>query len=103
MNAGEYGIVHNHNLNFNVSGFTTLSITYTRPDGTTFTVTNPDVTAPAVPLVTDDAGTFAANQYTAYTFVAGNITVEGVYTFRVTYTDGSKLLKDDTASFTVNP
>lgn len=102
MNVGEYGIVHNLNVNYDISGFTALSQVYTRPDGTTFTRTNGDVTAPAVALVTDDMGTFAANKYSRYIFQDGDLTVAGTYTVRLTYTDASKRLVSDSTSFTVS-
>lgn len=102
MNVGEYGIVHNLNVNYTISGFTTLSLDYTRPDGTTFARTNGDVTTPAVPLVTPDQGTFAAGKYAAYTFKPGDLTVAGEYTVRLTYTDASKRLVSDATSFVVS-
>lgn len=101
MNVGEHGIVHSLNVNYTISGFTTLSQTYTRQDGTTFTRTNGDVTTPGVALVTPDQGTFAAGKYSSYTFKAGDLTVAGVYTVRLTYTDATKRLVSDATSFTV--
>lgn len=101
MNVGEYGISFNLNVNYNISAFTSLSLVITRPDGTTITRTNGDVTVPAVPLVTTDMGTFAANEYAAYTFKAGDLSVVGEHTVRLTYTDASKRLISDATSFTV--
>lgn len=102
MNVGEWGITYNFNQNFNISGFTILSLVITRPDATTITRTNPLVTVGAVPLVTS-GGTFAANEYAIYVFAAGDLTVAGEYTSRLSYTDGSKHLVGDAASFTVSP
>ena len=102
MNVGEYGISFNMNVNFNISAFTALSLVFTRPSGTTFTRTNGDVTVPATPLVTDDMGTFAANQYAKYTFQPGDLTIPGTYTARLTYDNGPGLrLISDVASFEV--
>lgn len=103
MNVGEYGISLNLNVNFNIAAFTTLSLVFTRPDGTTITRTAPDVSVPAVPLVTADLGTFAANEYCTYLFQLGDMSIEGDYSVRLTYTDASKRLISDVATFTVNP
>lgn len=107
MNVGEQGIAYNLNVNYNLSGATSLSMTITRPDGTTITRTGADVTAPAVALVTGTSfGTFAASQYAKYTIQAGDLNQVGVYTARLTYVDGTKLLKSDLgeyANFTVSP
>jgi hypothetical protein len=103
MNVSEWGLTYNLNQNFNIAGFTTLSLEITRPDGTTFTRTNPTVTVGAVPLVTDDDGTYAANEYSIYVIQAGDLTVDGTYTSRLTYTDGSKHLVGDATTFEVSP
>lgn len=103
MNVGEYGISFNLNVSYDISGFTALSLAFTRPDGTTFTGANGPVTVPAVQLVTADQGTFAANQYVKYLFTATDLTKAGTYTVRLTYTDAAKRLISDIASFVVNP
>lgn len=103
MNTGEYGISFNLNVNFNISGFTTLSLAFTKPDGTAMTKTSPSVSVPAVPLVTTDLGTFAANQYCTYAFQVGDLSIDGTYSVRLTYTDATKRLVSDVATFTVNP
>lgn len=102
MNVGEYGISYNLNVNYDISGFTTLGLVFTRPDGTTITRANGSVTVPSTPLVTTDAGTFAANQYCAYVFQVGDLSVAGEYTVRLTYTDSSKRLISDRVTFTVS-
>lgn len=102
MNVGEYGLAFNMNVNYDLSSYTTLSLAFTRPDGTVFTATNPQVTISASPLTTT-LGTFAANQYVNYITATGNITVPGTYSVRLTYTDSTKRLISDTATFTVNP
>lgn len=103
MNVGEWGITYNFNQNFDISGFTILGLVITRPDGTVITRTNPQVSVGAAPLVTPNDGTYAANQYAIYVFAVGDLTVEGDYTARLSYTDGSKHLVSDAASFTVSP
>jgi len=102
MNVGEYGLAHNLNVNYNISAFTTLSMVYTRPDGTLITRTGADVTVPAVALVTTDMGTFAANQYAKHIFKVGDLTLAGTYTVRLTYTDATKRLVSDQTSFVVS-
>ena len=103
MNVGEYGLALNVNVNYTLTGFTTLTLDITRPLGTAISRTGADVTAPAVPLVTGtDMGTFAANQYAKYTIKAGDLTEAGEYTVRLTYTDATKRLISDATSFTVN-
>lgn len=103
MNVGEYGISFNLNVNYDLSGFTTLSLAFTRPDGTVFTTANGPVTVPSTPLATTDQGTFAANQYAKYSFAAGDLTKPGIYTVRLTYADATKRLISDIASFSVSP
>lgn len=103
MNVGEYGISFNLNVNYDISGFSTLSLAFTRPDGTTFTAANGPVTVPSVPLATTDQGTFAANQYVKYAFAASDLTKAGPYTVRLTYTDATKRLISDITSFSVSP
>lgn len=102
MNVGEYGIALNLNVSYGIAGFTTLSLAITRPDGTIITRTNPTVTVGSTPLVTE-FGTFAANQYSVYLIQAGDLTVQGEYTARLTYTDNTKRLISGITSFTVNP
>ena len=102
MNAGEYGIAHNLSVGYDMSGKTSLALNYVRPDKTTFTVTDPNVTLGASPLITS-AGTFAANQYVTYTFRAGDIPVPGAYTARLIYNDATKRLISDQVTFTINP
>lgn len=101
MNAGEYGITFNFNQNFTISGFTSLSLAITRPDGTVLTKVSPAVSVGAVPLVTPADGTYAAGQYAIYNFVAGDLSVAGQYSARLTYTDASKNLISDVDYFTV--
>ena len=103
MNVNEYGVVYAFSTGFDMSGFTSISLTITRPDLTTVTVTNSTgVTVPASPIPTTD-GVFAANQYTRYVFANGDINQVGNYSARVTYNDGSQHLISDVGTFTINP
>jgi hypothetical protein len=100
MNVGEYGLVLNLNVNFDISAATSLQLAITRPDNTTI---NAAPTVGLVDLVTTDSGTFLAKQYCSYTFAAGDLNQAGDYLTRVTYTDASKRLISDPTSFTVSP
>lgn len=102
MNVGEYGIAHNVNVGYDISGKTSLILSYARQDGTTFTVNDPAVTVGTVPITTT-SGPFAANQYCVYVFKNGDLTVPGTYTVRLTYNDATKHLISDPVTFTVNP
>lgn len=68
IRKGQIGVPFRIATGFDMSGSTALSIIFTKPDGTTLTKTNPDVTAPAVALVNDpDLGNVAASTYFEYT------------------------------------
>lgn len=99
INVGEYGIVYDLNVAFDISAATSLSIAITRPDGTTI---NGVPAVGAVDLVTDE-GTFAAHEYCSYTFAAGDLSQAGNYIARVTYQDATKRLISDPTSFSVSP
>lgn len=100
MNVGEYGLVLNLNVNFDISAATTLQLAITRPDGT---VVNGVPTVGAVDLSTSDQGTFAAKQYCIYKFQTNDLNQAGNYTARLTYTDATKRLISDPTSFSVSP
>jgi hypothetical protein len=99
MNVGEYGLVFNLNVNFDISGATTLQLAITRPDNTTITAMP---TVGSVDLVTTDSGTFLAHKYCIYTFATGDLNQAGTYTARLTYTDSTKRLISDPTTFTVS-
>jgi hypothetical protein len=100
MNVGEYGLVFNLNVNFDISTATSLQLAITRPDGTTI---NTVPTAGLVDLVTPDQGTFLAKQYCKYAFANGDLNQAGEYLARLTYQDATKRLISDPTSFTVSP
>lgn len=102
MNAGEFGLVINFDAQYDLSGYSSLSLLFTRADSSTFTVTNPQVTMGAVPLSTA-LGTFAANQYVKYTLANGDLTVPGMYSARLIYTDSTKKLYSIPVRFQVLP
>jgi hypothetical protein len=100
INAGEYGIAYDLNVAYDLSNATSLLMSFTRPDGTTFSGVP---VMGAVDLVTDGLGTFAAHEYCTYTFVNGDLNQPGEYFVRVAYTDSTKHLISDPTSFTVSP
>lgn len=100
MNAGEYGIAYDLNVNYDLSSATSLLMSFTRPDGTTFSGVP---VMGAVDLVTNGLGTFLAHQYCTYTFVNGDLNQAGDYIARLTYTDSTKRLISDPTSFSVSP
>ena len=102
MNAGEYGLVINFDAQYDVSGNTSLALLFTRADQTTFTVTNPLVAIGTTPVSTA-LGQFAANQYVKYTTANGDLTVPGMYSVRLIYTDTTKKLYSLPVRFQVQP
>jgi len=102
MNVNEWGVLFRFSTGFDLSGFSALSITFTKPDGTTFTRTNPDVTAPNADVITTD-GLFPANTYAQYTFQSGEVDQAGKWCAYVTYDDATpQHLISDVAHFTIN-
>lgn len=102
MNVNEYGVQFVFSTAFDMSSFTSISIDFVRPDGTTLTVTNPSVTVPAFDLSTT-LGTFLANKYASYVFQNGDVNQVGLWSARVVYTDATpQHLISDVGTFTVN-
>lgn len=108
MNVGEFGLPFDFYVQFDISAQTALHLTITRPDGTSFTRTNPDVTVGAtdVQAVT---GRFPAKQYAHYIVQNGDLNQAGQYQARLTYDDatGLHLISSETippaGKFTVDP
>jgi len=103
MNVNEFGVSFLFSTGYAMNNFTTIAITFTKPDLTEFTVTNPDVTVPNTPITTVD-GTFPANEYAKYVFKGGDVDQVGKWSARVTYDDNTPLhLISDIGVFTINP
>ena len=103
MNVGEYGVQFVLGTSFDMSANTSLSLTFTKPDGTTLTVSNPDVTIDAAPITTT-AGTFDANTYFLYTFESGDVNQSGDWSVRGTYNAAGPVhLISSIGYFTIEP
>jgi hypothetical protein len=107
INVGDYGLDFIFFAGFNMANFTKLSITFTRPNGSTITVTSPAVTLGTntiAAVVNGQAVTFLANQYVIYAFKNGDVNQDGLWSARVTYDDATPLhLISAPGTFTVNP
>lgn len=101
MNVNEWGIYFAFSTGFNMAGFVDLTIIFTKPDCTTLTKTNPQVTCPNTDLQTT-AGLFAANEYVLYQFEEGDVDQAGPWSAIVEYEDASQFLISNTAYFCVN-
>ena len=102
LRVGDIGKTVRISTLFDMSANTALSITFTKTDGTKLTVTNPDVTAPAIPVVDPELGPLNASEYMEYLTQAGDIDQEGAWTVCGVYTDATpKVFPSASASFTV--
>lgn len=105
MNVGEFGVPFVFSTGYDMSDFTAISIDFIKPDGTTLTATNPDITVPAVVIVTT-LGRFEANEYVHYNFKDGDVDQKGIWSARVIYDNTNATpplhLISDLATFTVN-
>jgi hypothetical protein len=102
LNVNEWGVAFVFSTGFNMASFTSISITFTKPDQSTLTVANPDVTVPNFDLMTTD-GTFLANEYAKYVFQNGDVNLAGNWSARVTYDDATpQHLISDVGTFTIS-
>ncbi len=103
VNENEYGIACVFSTAYDMSGFSSVSMQFIKPDGTILLVSSPDVTVPVVDLVTV-LGTFLANTYTQYIFQDGDLDQTGVWSCRVIYDETTPLhLISNSSTFTVTP
>lgn len=101
MNATEFGTAIRVGVGYDISGFSTLSLVFTKPSGATLTVT--DSSSPAVSAPSSAASDFLANQYFEYTTADGDIDEAGTWEVCAIYVDGQKKLVSDKAKFYVAP
>ena len=106
----EIGKLFNYGTFFDISGFDTLTLKFTAPDGTETEITDPRVSAPnvdvAATIINDDGTesqvTFPADTYMQFSALAGDFTQAGTWTVCGTYTDLTpKEFFGDEATFTV--
>lgn len=106
MKVGEYGNTLYFDTLFSMSGFTTISLTFTKPDGSSFSVNNnstPPVTLGTVGICTP-RGDFCPFQYVSYVFQLGQLNQAGEYTVQLNYRgSGGANLFSNVASFAVDP
>ena len=103
IKATEVGKIFRYATGFDLSSSTALSLKFTHSDGTTFTVTNPDVSAPASPVTDPDLGDILANEYMEYITTGTDFTKSGTWTVYGTYTDETpKTFYGDSTPFTVD-
>ena len=101
MIVGEYGIPFRLGVNYDLSAATSLTLVFTKPDRSTLSVTNPDVSVGSLPINTN-VGNFAANTYVTYTFQSGDVDQHGQWSVRLTYEDASpKRLYSKISHFTI--
>jgi len=89
---------------FNLSAETALKVKLTDPNGVQTEITDPRVTAPAVPSPdTPEQGVLAANTYMTFTTLATDFPIPGVWTVCVVYTDATpKEFHGSDTTFTVD-
>lgn len=95
MHNGEHGVVFRMNVDYDISGYDSLSLVFTKPSTGTLTKTARDLTVGASDVETD-LGTFSTSQYIEYTFADGEVDEAGNWTAQLTYTKrrGVKLIGD---------
>ena len=98
--VGSYGVQLRFGVGFDMSAFTGLELTFTKPNNTTLVVTNPAVALGTTDVLTE-VGTFLANQYVTYTFTAGQLDQAGNWHVRLKYNDATKQLFSKRGRFTI--
>lgn len=107
IKKGSIGVPLRISTGFDMSGFTSLTMVITKPDGTKLTKTSGagEVTAPSVPLVNDpDLGNLPANVYLEYINAVDDYTEAGVDTWKVCgiFVSATQTLPISPAAFTVS-
>ena len=100
MNQYEWGVEFYLAVSFDLTANTALDLVFTKPDETTMTRSKPQVVVGATTL-NSTLGTLPAGTYVTYTFAVGEVDQAGVWTARLTYSDVSRSLVSDPATFTV--
>jgi len=98
--VGSFGVQIRFGVGYDMSAFTGLELTFTKPDNTTLVVTNPAVELGALEIVTE-VGTFLPNEYVTYTFTIGQLDQAGNWHVQLRYTDATKQLFSKRGRFTI--
>tara|TARA_R110000822_G_scaffold65687_3_gene160799 strand:- start:2212 stop:2553 length:342 start_codon:yes stop_codon:yes gene_type:complete len=106
IKVGEKGQPFRIATGYDMSSSTALSIKFTKPDATTFTVTNlttPAVSAPAVALTNDpELGSVAASTYFEYTTDGTEFDIAGTnWTACGVFTTAALVLEANEVTFTI--
>lgn len=102
INATEVGKLFRYAVPFDLSAFTALTLKFTHSTGVAFTVTDPAVSAPAVPVTDPILGPLLASHYFQYTTTGTDFTVSGSWTVCGIYEDATpKKFDGTTVPFTV--
>lgn len=102
MNVNNFGVIFVQSTGYDLTGFSTLEITFVKPSGAVLTVANPAVSAPEVDIETV-VGLMPSGTYSQYIFVEGDVDEVGLWSVRTTFDDGSQRLTSDIATFTIFP
>ena len=85
MNVNDFGTTFRFDANFDMSGFTGLTLTFTKPDETQLVRDETQGVALGLIDVSTNLGEFLANQYVTYTFLSGEVNVAGEWVVYLTY------------------
>lgn len=103
MRVGEWGVVFLFSTGFNMQNETSLSLKFTKPDGTTMTETNATGVSVGTTNITTTLGIFPAYEYVQYTFKNGDVNQAGTWVAQLTYQDATpQNLISDPAQFVVS-
>ena len=95
----------NVNAGFDMSSATELTLTFTKPDGTTASKTTADGVVLGAGETDPDLGVLTANEYVTYPVEAGFLDQAGTWSVDLTYTNTGATPDDvfigDCATFTV--
>jgi hypothetical protein len=99
MNVNNWGVIFYFGTDFDLSSNSSLTLTFTKPNGATLVVTSPQVY-----IRNAQQGPFAPNTYAIYTFQEGDVDQAGEWSARLTYdATGQQLTSDlvEAATFVV--
>lgn len=82
MKLGESGKVFRVNTGFDISAYTSLELVFTKPDGSSVSVTDPRVTAPSVA-----GGGFNADEYMEFTTNSTDFDTAGIWRVYAKFTN----------------